>query len=167
MEFTRSAGILLHPTSLPGKYGIGDLGNEAFKFIDFLKDAGQKLWQVFPLGPTGYGDSPYQCFSAFAGNPLLISPDKLKEEGFLSKKDLAKLRNKPKRKPREEDAAPARSKRKGTCMRPPATTALANGFSQPRMTRSSRWLLPISTMWSPTFPTRTSGSSWPRPAWAC
>ena len=91
MEFTRSAGILLHPTSLPGKYGIGDLGNEAFKFIDFLKDAGQTLWQVFPLGPTGYGDSPYQCFSAFAGNPLLISPDKLKEEGFLSKKDLAKL----------------------------------------------------------------------------
>jgi len=88
MEFTRSAGILLHPTSLPGKYGIGDLGNEAFKFIDFLKDAGQTLWQVFPLGPTGYGDSPYQCFSAFAGNPLLISPDKLKEEGFLSKKNL-------------------------------------------------------------------------------
>ena len=84
MEFERSAGILLHPTSLPGKFGIGDLGNEAFKFIDFLVQAGQKLWQVFPLGPTGYGDSPYQCFSAFAGNPLLISPEKLKENGFLS-----------------------------------------------------------------------------------
>jgi 4-alpha-glucanotransferase len=88
MEFERSAGILLHPTSLPGKFGIGDLGNEAFKFIDFLVQAGQKLWQVFPLGPTGYGDSPYQCFSAFAGNPLLISPEKLKEDGFLSDEEL-------------------------------------------------------------------------------
>jgi 4-alpha-glucanotransferase len=84
MQFERSAGILLHPTSLPGKFGIGDLGSEAYKFIDFLKEAGQTLWQVFPLGPTGYGDSPYQCFSAFAGNPLLISPEKLKEDGFLS-----------------------------------------------------------------------------------
>lgn len=88
MELIRSAGILLHPTSLPGKYGIGDLGEEAYKFISFLTSAGQTLWQVFPLGPTGYGDSPYQCFSAFAGNPLLISPDKLFEEGFLEKKDL-------------------------------------------------------------------------------
>jgi 4-alpha-glucanotransferase len=88
MQFERSAGILLHPTSLPGNYGIGDLGNEAYKFIDFLVEAGQKLWQVFPLGPTGYGDSPYQCFSAFAGNPLLVSPEKLKEDGFLSEDDL-------------------------------------------------------------------------------
>jgi 4-alpha-glucanotransferase len=88
MNFERSAGILLHPTSLPGKYGVGDLGNEVFKFIDFLKNAGQTLWQVFPLGPTGYGDSPYQCFSAFAGNPLLVSPDKLKEDGFLTEEDL-------------------------------------------------------------------------------
>jgi 4-alpha-glucanotransferase len=84
MQFERSAGILLHPTSLPGNYGIGDLGSEAYKFVDFLEAAGQKLWQVFPLGPTGYGDSPYQCFSAFAGNPLLISPEKLVEDGFLS-----------------------------------------------------------------------------------
>ena len=90
MEFERSAGILLNPTSLPGKFGIGDLGSEAFRFIDFLKKAGQTLWQVFPLGPTGYGDSPYQCFSAFAGNPLLISPEKLKEDGLLSEEDLAK-----------------------------------------------------------------------------
>jgi 4-alpha-glucanotransferase len=89
MKFERSAGILLHPTSLPGKYGIGDLGEDAFKFVDFLKEAGQTLWQVFPLGPTGYGDSPYQCFSAFAGNPLLVSPDKLKEDGFLSDADLS------------------------------------------------------------------------------
>ncbi len=80
--------FLLHPTSLPGKFGIGDLGSEAYKFVDFLKEAGQTLWQTFPLGPTGYGDSPYQCFSAFAGNPLLISPEKLQEDGFLSEDDL-------------------------------------------------------------------------------
>ncbi len=88
MNFERSAGILLHPTSLPGKFGIGDLGYEAYNFINFLADMGQTLWQVFPLGPTGYGDSPYQCFSAFAGNPLLISPDLLKEEGYLNEEDL-------------------------------------------------------------------------------
>ncbi len=87
MGFERSAGILLHPTSLPGKFGIGDLGSEAYNFVNFLEAAGQKLWQVFPLGPTGYGDSPYQCFSAFAGNPLLISPEKLIEKGFLSNED--------------------------------------------------------------------------------
>ncbi len=72
MKFTRAAGILLHPTSLPGPNGIGDLGTEAHHFLDFLANAGMKIWQVLPLGPTGYGDSPYQCFSAFAGNPLLI-----------------------------------------------------------------------------------------------
>jgi 4-alpha-glucanotransferase len=93
MRFERSAGILLHPTSLPGNYGIGDLGDDAFKFVDFLKEAGQTLWQVFPLGPTGYGDSPYQCFSAFAGNPLLVSPDKLNEDGFLSDHDLSDKQN--------------------------------------------------------------------------
>ena len=93
MKFERSAGVLLHPTSLPGKYGIGDLGDDAFKFVDFLKEAGQTLWQVFPLGPTGYGDSPYQCLSAFAGNPLLVSPDKLEEDGFLSSNDLRNLFN--------------------------------------------------------------------------
>uniref|UniRef100_A0A7V2ZHB3 4-alpha-glucanotransferase n=1 Tax=Ignavibacterium album TaxID=591197 RepID=A0A7V2ZHB3_9BACT len=91
MKFERNAGILLHPTSLPSKYGIGDLGNDAFLFIDFLEKAGQKLWQVFPLGPTGYGDSPYQCFSAFAGNPNIISPDKLREEGLLSENDLLNI----------------------------------------------------------------------------
>ncbi|HQH73066.1 MAG TPA: 4-alpha-glucanotransferase, partial [bacterium] len=73
MKFPRASGILLHPTSLPGRYGIGDLGPEAYRFVDFLAGAGQRLWQVLPLGPTGYGDSPYQCFSAFAGNPLLIN----------------------------------------------------------------------------------------------
>ena len=79
----RSSGILLHPTSLPGRFGVGDLGSEAFRFVEFLKDAGQRLWQVLPLGPTGYGDSPYQCFSAFAGNPLLISLERLAEQGLL------------------------------------------------------------------------------------
>src|SRR6187399_115328 len=68
----RRSGILLHPTSLPGRFGIGELGPEAHRFADFLADAGQRLWQVLPLGPTGYGNSPYQCFSSFAGNPLLI-----------------------------------------------------------------------------------------------
>jgi 4-alpha-glucanotransferase len=72
MKFPRAAGILLHPTSLPGAGGIGDFGPDAFRFIDWLATTGMKLWQVLPLGPTGYGDSPYQCFSAFAGNPLLI-----------------------------------------------------------------------------------------------
>lgn len=88
MPFPRASGILLHPTSLPGRFGIGDLGLEAFRWIDFLKSAGQKLWQILPLGPTGYGDSPYQCFSAFAGNPYLISPEKLLEDGLLSRVDL-------------------------------------------------------------------------------
>ena len=89
MEFGRSAGILLHPTSLPSNYGIGDLGKDAYKFLDFLHNAGQTLWQVFPLGPTGYGDSPYQCFSAFAGNPLLVSPDLLIEDGLLTEDDVS------------------------------------------------------------------------------
>ena len=86
--FERSSGILLHPTSLPGKYGIGSLGKEAYKFVDFLKKANQKLWQIFPLGPTGYGDSPYQCFSTFAGNPYLIDFDLLIEQNLLVEEDL-------------------------------------------------------------------------------
>src|SRR6185295_5283062 len=84
----RLSGVLLHPTSLPGPYGIGDLGPEAFKFVDFLVAAGQTLWQVLPLGPTGYGDSPYASYSAFAGNTLLISPERLVEEGLLDRGDL-------------------------------------------------------------------------------
>jgi 4-alpha-glucanotransferase len=89
MSFPRSSGILLHPTSLPGRFGIGDLGDEAYAFVDFLVASGQRLWQVLPLGPTGYGDSPYQCFSAFAGNTLLISPQRLVDEGLLAADDLA------------------------------------------------------------------------------
>ncbi len=89
MKYQRAAGILCHPTSFPGKYGIGDLGSEAYSFIDFLEAAGQTLWQVFPLGPTGYGDSPYQCFSAFAGNPMLISPELLFQDGLLTREQLS------------------------------------------------------------------------------
>jgi 4-alpha-glucanotransferase len=89
MKFPRSSGILLHPTSLPGPYGIGELGPQAHAFADFLRDAGQRIWQVLPLGPTGYGDSPYQCFSAFAGNPLLISMDELAARGYVETMDLA------------------------------------------------------------------------------
>jgi 4-alpha-glucanotransferase len=89
MHRSRTSGILLHPTSLPGRFGIGELGPEAIRFADFLSAAGQRLWQVLPLGPTGYGDSPYQCFSAFAGNPLLVSLDVLEAEGLLTPADLA------------------------------------------------------------------------------
>jgi len=88
MKFQRQSGILLHPTSLPGNHGIGTFGREAYDFIDFLGEAGQKLWQILPLGPTGYGESPYQCFSSIAGNPLLINLEMLQEEGWLSKSDL-------------------------------------------------------------------------------
>src|SRR3977135_3531567 len=91
MSFPRSSGILLHPTSLPGPYGIGDLGPEAYAFADFLETAGQSLWQVLPLGPTGYGDSPYACYSAFAGNTLLISPEQLVADGLLTKQNLANI----------------------------------------------------------------------------
>jgi 4-alpha-glucanotransferase len=79
---------LLHPTSLPGPYGVGDFGLEAYRFIDFLQSAGQKLWQVLPLNPTGYADSPFQCFSASAGNPLLIALEPLAEAALISKKEL-------------------------------------------------------------------------------
>jgi 4-alpha-glucanotransferase len=92
MRFPRSSGILLHPTSLPGPFGIGDLGPEALRFADFLSDSGQTLWQVLPLGPTGYGDSPYQSFSAMAGNPVLISPEWLEKRGWL---EAAQLRDVP------------------------------------------------------------------------
>ena len=84
----RLSGILLHPTSLPSPYGIGDLGEAAYKFVDFLATAGQHLWQILPLTHTGYGDSPYQSFSAFAGQPLLISPSGLKRLGLVGDKDL-------------------------------------------------------------------------------
>jgi 4-alpha-glucanotransferase len=84
----RASGILLHPTALPGPYGIGDLGLTARKFIDLLQEGGQKVWQILPLGPTGYGDSPYSSFSAFAGNPLLISLESLVASGDLSEEEI-------------------------------------------------------------------------------
>jgi 4-alpha-glucanotransferase len=84
----RASGLLLHPTSLPGPYGCGDLGAGAHRFLDFLAEAGQSLWQVLPLGPTGFGDSPYACFSSFAGNPLLISIDALRDKGLIGAADL-------------------------------------------------------------------------------
>src|SRR5262245_56356455 len=84
----RSSGILLHPTSLPGPFGIGDLGDEAYRFVDFLKSTGQKLWQILPLGPTGHGNSPYASYSAFAGNTLLISPERLARIDLLTEGDF-------------------------------------------------------------------------------
>jgi 4-alpha-glucanotransferase len=88
MSHPRSSGVLLHPTSLPGRFGIGDLGPAAHQFVAFLTRARQRIWQVLPLGPTGYGDSPYQCFSAFAGNPLLISLQALVDADLLSAADV-------------------------------------------------------------------------------
>lgn len=88
-KFQRSSGILLHPTSFPGKFGIGDFGKSAYQFIDFMEKSGQSLWQILPLNPTSFGDSPYQSFSAFAGNPLLISPEILLKKGYLSEEDLS------------------------------------------------------------------------------
>ena len=89
MKFNRSSGIILHPTSLPGPDGIGDLGPEAYRWVNFLKESGVGLWQVLPLGPTGYGDSPYQAFSAFAGNPYLVSPTLLLDDDLLTADDLS------------------------------------------------------------------------------
>lgn len=88
MIFNRESGILLHPTSLPSKYGIGELGSEAYRFVDFLRKGNQRLWQILPLGPVGYGESPYQCFSAFAGNIYLISIEKLMEQGLIEAADI-------------------------------------------------------------------------------
>ena len=87
----RYSGILLHPTSLPSPYGIGDMGQDAYDFVDFLEKAGQTLWQVLPLGPTGYGDSPYSSYSVFAGQTLLISPEKLVEQKLITEEDLKEV----------------------------------------------------------------------------
>lgn len=91
MRFPRSCGTLAHPTSFPSNYGMGDLGHEAYDFINFLEGTGQTIWQVLPLSPTGYGNSPYASYSAFAGNPYLISPDKLEEKGYVSADDLSNV----------------------------------------------------------------------------
>ena len=91
MPLSRASGILLHPTCFPSRFGIGDLGQEAYNFVNFLRDSGQQIWQVLPLGPTGFGNSPYLSYSAMAGNPLLISPDKLRDKGLLRDDDLSNL----------------------------------------------------------------------------
>src|SRR5688572_22894900 len=83
MRLSRASGVLLHPTSLPGPFGVGDLGDAAFEFVDLLARAGQSYWQILPLGPTGYGNSPYSSYSAFAGNTILISPAALVDDGFV------------------------------------------------------------------------------------
>jgi 4-alpha-glucanotransferase len=102
VTFQRASGVLLHPTCLPGQFGIGDLGKTAYEFVDFLERSGQKLWQILPLGPTGYEHSPYiMNFSTFAGNPLLISLESLAEEGLLDANTLTPL-------PEQGDAAYAR-----------------------------------------------------------
>ncbi|MDY3971687.1 MAG: 4-alpha-glucanotransferase, partial [Clostridia bacterium] len=88
----RTSGILLHISSLPSEYGIGTTGKEAYKFVDFLKAAKQSCWQILPIGPTSYGDSPYQSFSTNAGNPYFIDLDILCEEGLLKKADYSKLK---------------------------------------------------------------------------
>ena len=89
MSKARKSGILLHITSLPGDYGIGDFGESAYRFVDFLERTGQGIWQVLPLGPTGYGNSPYQCYSAFAGNPLFVDLQGLAKRGLLDTKQLS------------------------------------------------------------------------------
>ena len=89
MARVRASGILLHPTSLPGPWGLGEIGPQAAAFVHELAVLRQRYWQVLPLGPTGYGDSPYQSFSSFAGNPLLISFDALLAEGLLTRAELA------------------------------------------------------------------------------
>src|SRR5579859_1825609 len=91
MPFERACGTLLHITSLPSRGGIGDLGDEAYRFIDFLAASRQRLWQVLPISPAGTGNSPYSATSAFAGNPLLISIERLAERGWLGKEDTKKL----------------------------------------------------------------------------
>jgi 4-alpha-glucanotransferase len=108
MPFPRSSGILLHPSSFPSRFGIGDLGVQAYKFIDFLKNSYQQYWQVLPLGPTGYGNSPYMCYSAMAGNHFLISPEKLVDEGYLSAADFANLPQFPSHKVDFEQVIPVK-----------------------------------------------------------
>jgi len=168
----RTAGILCHVTSLPGRFGIGDLGQSAYQFADWLAEARQGLWQVLPLGPPGFGESPYQTFSAFAGNPLLVGLDRLAEEGWLSPDELD---NAPTFRAQEvdfEQVTPFREQQLSqafdtfcqTASR--AQTAEFESFRQ----EQSHWLNDYAyfaalkkahageawTQWSPAFVTRTS-----------
>lgn len=87
----RASGVLLHPTCLPSRFGIGDLGENAYRFVDFLANSDQQIWQILPIGPTGYGNSPYLSYSALAGNPLLISPAILQQQGLLTEEELSQI----------------------------------------------------------------------------
>jgi 4-alpha-glucanotransferase len=89
MDLSRSSGILLHPTSLPGPFGIGDIGLAAYRFVDLLAETGQSWWQILPLGRSGYENSPYMCLSGLGGNPMLISPELLIADGLLDLADIA------------------------------------------------------------------------------
>ena len=95
MQLKRSSGILLHISSLPGKYGFGGMGLEAFQLVDFLSETGTKYWQILPLNPAGSGNSPYQGLPAFAGNPFFIDPEGLLEMGLLTKDDLPRSKKFP------------------------------------------------------------------------
>ena len=95
MSFSRTSGILLHPTSLPGRFGIGDIGYQSYRFVDFLVETRQQLWQILPLGPTGHGNSPYMSYSAMAGNPLLISLENLQSQGLLEEEEMALIESFP------------------------------------------------------------------------
>ncbi len=95
MSFSRTSGILLHPTSLPGRFGIGDIGYQSYKFVDFLAETKQQLWQILPLGPTGHGNSPYMSYSAMAGNPLLISLENVQSQGLLEEEELSLIESFP------------------------------------------------------------------------
>ncbi|WP_317162832.1 4-alpha-glucanotransferase [Sunxiuqinia indica] len=108
-NMTRSSGILLHISSLPGKYGVGTLGEEAYAFVDFLRETDQKLWQILPLGPTGFGNSPYQSYSAFAGSDLLIGVDRLVKDNLLRKSELDKLTEFSDKKVEYEQVAPVKT----------------------------------------------------------
>ena len=88
----RYSGILMHLTSLPGPYGVGTMGKEAYRFVDFLEEAGQSYWQILPLTPTGYGDSPYQSCSTYSGNHYLIDLDQLVEQGLLEQQEVEECR---------------------------------------------------------------------------
>ena len=138
----RSGGLLLHPTSLPGPHGIGDLGLEAYRFVDFLAESGQHLWQILPLGPTGFGNSPYAARSAFAGNPLLVSLERLRDEGLV---DEAELDSAPPFPPDRVDfaaverfkmAAMQRAAERFGAEAPPARRAAYDAFVR----QNARWL---------------------------
>ena len=151
MQLPRASGILLHPTSLPGRYGIGDLGPEAHAFVDFLAETGQTWWQILPLGPVGYGGSPYQSPSSFAGNPLLISLDRLADRGWLDARELAAVPDLP--------AGPGRLRRGGRAqveMAAPGVPGLRRGGGPIRPSRRSAHS--IAPGWTTTSSSRPSAT---------